>query len=104
MATVEVAGGAPRVLRVARPSGDFFYLEWRQPYGQFDAFSSTSAAVNGVIIRQAPDSGAVRSRLLDATPATTSFTDAPLAVGSTFVDPASSITITSVAVDSAQPR
>ena len=99
VAPAEVAGGTPRVVRVARPDGDFFYLESRTTYGQFDAFSSTSPAVNGVIIRLAPDGGAVRSRLIDTTPGTTSFIDAPLAVGRTFTDPTSGLTITTVALD-----
>lgn len=99
VAPAAVAGGTPRVVRVARPDGDFFYLESRTTYGQFDAFSSTSPAVNGVIIRLAPDGGAARSKLIDATPGTTSFTDAPLAPGRTFADPTSRLTITTVSVD-----
>jgi hypothetical protein len=99
VAPAAVAGGTPRVVRVARPDGDFFYLESRTTYGHFDAFSATSPAVNGLIIRLAPDGGAARSKLIDTTPGTTSFTDAPLPPGRTFSDPTSRLTIATVAVD-----
>jgi hypothetical protein len=99
MAVAEVAGGKPRILRVARPTGDFFYLEWRQPYGRFDAFAGTSAAVNGVMIRIATDTGRGRSKLLDTTPGTTSWYDAPLTKGRTFTDPTTGISITALGFD-----
>lgn len=93
------AGGSPRILRVARPAGNFFYVEFRQPYGTFDSFSTTAPAVNGVMIRLAPDTSRVPSKLIDTTPATTSFADAPLALGRTFVDPISRISITVVSLN-----
>jgi hypothetical protein len=99
MATVEVSGGVPRVLRAQRPQGDFLYLEWRQPYGRFDAFLATSPAVKGVIIRIASGTARGRSRLIDTTPGTTSWVDAPLMTGRTFMDPTSGISITTTAVD-----
>jgi hypothetical protein len=99
LATAEVAGGTPRILRIARPNGDFFYLEWRQPYGRFDAFATTAAAVRGVIIRIAPDTRRGRSKLIDTTPETTSWLDAPLVKGRTFVDPTNGISITTTELD-----
>jgi chitodextrinase len=91
--------GAPRLLRVARGDGTWFQLEFRQPAGLFDAFSALDPAVNGVSIRLAPDtSQLVQSKLLDATPETTTFTDAPLAVGRTLTDLVSGVRFTTVAV------
>ena len=97
VAPVEL-GGAPRLLRVARGDGNYFYLDFRQPYG-FDAFGAADPAVTGVTIRLAPDSATLtQSLLLDTTPATSSFADAPLGVGRTFTDPLSSISVTTLAV------
>ncbi len=65
----------------------YYYVEFRQPFG-FDNFTSTSPAVNGVILRDSFNyNTSTQSRLLDATPETTSYTDAPLLVGKTFTDP-----------------
>lgn len=100
VATAQVQGGVPRVLRIARTEGDYFYLEFRQPYGLFDNFSSTSSAVNGVMIRVAPNTAIVRSKLIDAVPATSTFTDATFAVGTTFHDPVNSIYVTVLSASS----
>ena len=75
---------------------DYFYLEFRQPFG-FDDFSLTAAKVTGVSIRVAPSYGnkSAHTYLLDATtPALTAFNDAQLIVGSTFTDPTRRVTIT----------
>ena len=95
-----VAGELPRVLRVPKPNGDYYYLEYRQPYGSFDDFPAAAAVVNGVTIRLAPELAAVRSRLIDTVPETSSFTDAPLRVGRTFTDSANRIYVTVLGVDS----
>lgn len=100
VATGQVAGGYPRILRVARPSGQFWYLEFRQPYGQFDNFSTSAAVVNGVSIRLAPDNSTTQTRLVDTTPGTSSFADAPLAVGATFTDPLDKISIKTLSIGS----
>lgn len=100
MATVEIDGGSPRILRVARPGGDFFYLEWRQTYGVYDAFGRTAPAVNGVMIRIAPDDGIARSRLIDTVPSTWTRSDAPLVIGRTFTDPTTGISVKAVSADS----
>ena len=101
VAPAAVDGASPRILRIARPAGDFFYLELRQRYGAYDAFDPMSPAVNGVLIRLAPDGGAVQSQLIDTTPETTSFADSPLVVGRTFADPVADISISTVSISSA---
>ncbi|HWH37924.1 MAG TPA: hypothetical protein VNT28_09115 [Candidatus Limnocylindrales bacterium] len=98
VATAQVAGGQPRILRVRRPAGNFLYLESRQPYGLFDNWAVGSPAVMGVMVRLAPDSKRVQSQLLDANPQTATFADAPLAAGQTFHDPLAGITVTTLAV------
>jgi fibronectin type 3 domain-containing protein len=98
VSTAQKAGGSPRILRVKRTASDYYYLEYRQPYGLFDDFSTTSAAVNGVMVRIAPDTLRVQSKLLDMNPSTTTFSDAPLAVGKTFTDPSTNLSISTVSI------
>jgi chitodextrinase len=91
----------PRLLRVARGDGNYLYLEFRQPSGAYDAFGASDPAVNGVIVRLAPDLNVrTQSLLLDTTPSTSSFADAPLAAGMTFTDGVTGISITTVSVSS----
>jgi chitodextrinase len=91
----------PRLNRIARGDGTFLYLEFRQPYGAY-GLPSTSAALTGVTVRVAPDEPIrAPTKLLDTNPSTTSFADAPLAVGKTFTDPASNVSITTTAVSPA---
>lgn len=79
---------------------DYYYLEFRQPYG-FDSFSSTSSVVNGVSIRIAPNYNTVKQTwLLDATPNTSTFTDSALLSGYAFYDPYKSLSITTLDVNS----
>ena len=98
----EQSGASPKVVRVARAgaTNQFFYLEFRQPFGtQFDNFTSTDPAVNGVSIRVAPDYPTrSQSWLIDTTPATSTYSDAPLAVGQTFTDPLSGVSFRTVSV------
>jgi hypothetical protein len=85
----------PRLLRVARGDGTYFYFEFRQPSGTYDNFSPTDPAVNGVLVRLAPDKTTIaQSALLDMTPATTTRDDAALLAGQTFTDPVSGISVT----------
>jgi hypothetical protein len=95
-----------QALRITRNASTYFLLEFRQPYGSyFDNYLSVDAAVNGVTIRITPGySTLTQSLLIDATPETWSFADAQLAVGKTFVDPLSGISITTVAVASLDAR
>jgi hypothetical protein len=100
VATLEVAGGVPRVLRVARPSGNYYYLEFRQPYGRYDNFSPGAAVVNGVSIRIAPGVGSLAfSKLIDTVPQTNGFNDAALGVGRGFADNINDIFVVTQAID-----
>jgi chitodextrinase len=91
--------GTPRLVRVARSDGTYLNLEFRQPWGTFDNFSAGDPVVNGVSIRIAPaTSTIVQSKLVDANPSTTTFSDAALGVGKTVVDPTSGVSITTVSV------
>jgi hypothetical protein len=78
-----------QLLRIPRGDGLFYYLELRQPFGSFfDNFAPGDPAVRGITVRLAPDySSTVQSQLIDTTPATESFEDAPLTIGRTFSDP-----------------
>jgi Gametolysin peptidase M11 len=91
--------GTPRLVRVARSDGTYLNLEFRQPWGIFDNFSTGDPVVNGVSIRIAPaTSTIVQSKLVDANPSTTTFSDAALGVGKTVVDPTTGVSITTVSV------
>ena len=102
LASADLASAAPpRAVRVPRGStGTYFYLELRSPTGAyFDNFSPSDPAVTGVSIRIAYDWGTIiQSQLLDTTPGTGGYGDAPLAVGQSFWDPLSGVTITTVSV------
>lgn len=88
-----------QALRVLRASNSYITLEFRRPYGIFDTFSTSAAVVNGVSVRLAPGyTTRLQSQLIDATPATTSFADAPLPVGGTIVDPLSGVSIMTLSV------
>jgi chitodextrinase len=93
---------APRAVRISRGGGEWFYLELRQPYGQyFDNFGPVDPAVLGVSIRLAGDwTAVIQSKLIDTRPATATFDDAPLGIGQTFVDPLSGISITTISAAS----
>jgi len=91
--------GTPRMLRVARGDGTYLNLEFRQPWDIFDNFSSGDPAVNGVSIRIAPDlSSIVQSKLVDANPSTSSFSDAALGVGQSVTDPLTGVSLTTISV------
>lgn len=91
--------GTPRMLRVARTDGTYLNLEFRQPWGTFDNFSVSDPVVNGVSVRVAPaTTSIVQSKLVDANPSTSSFSDAALGVGQTIVDPSTGVSITTLAV------
>jgi fibronectin type 3 domain-containing protein len=101
LSPVEIQSGSPHGLRIPRGDGTYFDLEYRRPYGNFDAFSPTSAAVNGVTVRKvASYSTANKPMLIDTTPQTASFLDAPLATGQAFVDPITGIKVTTASVSS----
>jgi hypothetical protein len=76
----------------------YYSLDFRQPYGTyFDDFSPDDPAVNGVAIR-ITDTPPNSAWLLDGTPATADFTDAPLPAGATLTDAQTGISITTLSV------
>ncbi|MEA2273851.1 MAG: cellulose 1,4-beta-cellobiosidase [Solirubrobacteraceae bacterium] len=105
LTAIEPDSGQPQVLRIPRAtsvqgSQEYYSLEYRQPYGTyFDNFSAGDPAVNGVTIRIVPDYSVIqRPLLVDTTPATTTFTDAPLGAGKTFDDATNKISVTTVSL------
>jgi uncharacterized repeat protein (TIGR01451 family) len=106
IAPIEWATSDVQVLRIPKEKDgngnitQYYYLEYRQPFG-FDNFSSTTPVANGVSIRLAPPYSIIsQSLLIDTTPETTSFSDAPLTVNKTFEDYLKGITISTTDVSS----
>jgi hypothetical protein len=88
-------------LRVQRTSSSYFALEYRQS-GPFDTFNAGDPAVSGVTVRlTGSDANRIQSQLLDMTPGTATFNDAPLLVGNTFVDPLTSVSMTTLTATTA---
>ncbi|HEY8192903.1 MAG TPA: hypothetical protein VIF36_03160 [Gaiellaceae bacterium] len=85
----------PQLLRIARGDGTYLYVDFRRPYRTFfETFSASSAAVNGVSLRIAPDlTSYVQSALIDAKPITHSLEDAPLLPGRSLEDPLSGVSV-----------
>ena len=99
LAPAEISGASPKLLRIARGDGTYLNLEYRQPSASFDDFASTDPAVTGVSVRIAPDASTiVQSQLIDASPGTTTFADAPFGLLQAFTDPVSRVTVTTVSV------
>src|SRR4051812_18402115 len=100
VAPLEQNQRGPIGLRVPRPGrADSLWIDFRQPAGAFDAYPATSPAVNGVLLHVDPDVTQVeQSRLLDATPDTTSFADASLTPGHSFTDSGTGIRVTTLSV------
>src|SRR4051812_10355090 len=99
VAPLESASG-PIGLRIPRPGrADSLWVDFRQPFGSFDTYAPTDPAVNGVLLHVDPDTTQIeQSRLIDATPQTTTFADASLTAGRTFVDGGTGIRITTLSV------
>jgi hypothetical protein len=82
---------------------DEYYLEFRQPYGQYDNFfNATSPSANGIYVRIGTADNSVDNgtSLLDMTPATSTFDDSALVSGKTFYDPVAQVSITTSSVTS----
>ena len=94
--------GSDRLLRIDRHNGTSLYLDVRSIHGPyFDNFSSTDAVVKGVTVRISPDLpspgyGLSQTQLVDTTPATSTYADAPLAVGATLTDPVTGLKVTTL--------
>lgn len=93
---IESTSTGPQALRVARnrnTSGQVsenYWLEYRRPFG-IDSFGAADPVVNGVSFRLARVAGvsgylSPNTLLLDTTPSTSTFTDAPLVAGQVFED------------------
>ena len=93
------------MLRIVRQTGTSFFVDVRATFGpDFDKFVAGSAAVTGVMIRLSADAGVpiwspTNTKLIDTTPGTSTYIDAPLAVGQTLTDPVSHISIKTISVD-----
>ncbi len=101
LGSTKYADSATKSLRINRTGSSatrhWFDVEFRQPGTLFDGFAPTAPVVNGATIRLVGDDTVrTQSWLIDTTPATTAFSDAPLGVGKTFTDPLSGIAITTL--------
>jgi chitodextrinase len=98
--------GSDRLLRIDRHDGTWLYLDLRSVHGTlFDDFAPSAPAVNGVTVRISPDDpspgyGLSQTQLVDTTPATASYADAPLAVGATLTDPITGLQVTTLSAGS----
>lgn len=101
IAPLEQNGGV-RMLRIPNGAGDFFDLDFRQRIGPFDSnYAPDAPAVNGVAIHLDDPVfalGSHPSRLLDMTPQTATFGDAPLLPGKRFTDFRTGVAIETLAV------
>lgn len=97
------SSGGVHLVRIPRGDGSYFDLDFRMTYGVFDDFAAGSPAVSGVTIRlgwgtASPTNNPHATQLIDTTPSTSSWADAPLLVGKTFTDPVSTISFTTMSV------
>lgn len=92
--------------RIARGDGTYLSLEFRRPTPPYDAYTDSDPLVNGVIVRIVTSGATMHNRLVDATPATTTTSDAPLAAGRTLVDEIAdaAVTVCSVTAQGANLR
>lgn len=81
---------------------NYYYLEYRRPYGIFDTFDSADPVVNGISIRLGSNYSDLHdvSNLIDTTSSTTTFNDAALGVGKTFNDTYHGVRIKTISVSS----
>jgi hypothetical protein len=100
LSPVQFSGDGPRMLRIPRPNGGYYFLEIRQSFGTFDDFGAEAPPVNGVSIRTASTLVEAKTKLIDTAPETCTFNDAPLIEGQTFGDVINRISITTIGVDS----
>jgi hypothetical protein len=103
IAPMEALSGTPEVLRIPKPGGGSYYVEYRYPIGFFD---SQPPALQGVLVHtDAPadsDPNDPDTLLVDMHPATNlSWTDAAMDVSQTFSDPLTGISIQNLGQDAA---
>lgn len=94
---LETPGINPKALRIQTALGDWLYVELRRPFG-FDSYISTNANVMSGVLVHYFDGGPNGVYLLDMTPATSSWSDPALTVGTTFQDSAGNVSITPTGV------
>lgn len=96
------AASGMRAVRIRRDTVDgvdrYYSLEVRRAEPRFDDFFCMEPVVQGVTLRLGVGD---QSYLLDTTPGTASYDDAPLTVGQTYVDTARGISIRTLRVDDA---
>jgi hypothetical protein len=94
IAPMETLTGGVELLRLPKPGGGNYYVEYRQPIGYFD---SQAPALSGVLVRtdaSHTDGNSPDTLLLDMHPLTgANWTDAAMDLGQVFSDPATGITI-----------
>ncbi|XXF75432.1 NEW3 domain-containing protein [Myxococcaceae bacterium GXIMD 01537] len=89
------SSGGVKALKVRRGTGNdaWLWLEYRRPVGNYDT-SLGSQAYGGAVVHASDASTGAHTYLLDFTPATSSWSDAPLKAGTTWVDPYSNLSLT----------
>ncbi len=90
---------ADRLFLVPRAGGGYLEFEYHLSLGDFDTYGTSDPVVNGVTVRYAPDDPSGQTSLIDSTPATSSFADAPVLDGASLSDPIGGISVTVVAAD-----
>jgi hypothetical protein len=97
----ESPGSNSKALKVKTPSGDWYYVEYRQAIGFDTSTVSTNANVkNGIVLHLWSQQNPNGIYLLDMTPATDSWSDPALEMNATFSDKTAGITITPAWVNS----
>ncbi len=95
--TTELSG--TQMLRIDKNASYDYYLEFRQPTTQFGNYTSYQDGINGVTIHLARNTTfADESFLLDMSPLTNTFNDAPLSVGEVYTDPTINLRIETLSV------
>ena len=106
LANPEQSSAAVQVIRLIRNvtgnvTRDYYYLEYRRPYGVFDNFPASDPVVNGISIRIAPPFTApTQSKIIDTTENTATFGDASLGLGRICCDGIFNISVTALAINS----
>lgn len=95
LAPYESPGGIKALkIRQNAASNTNYYLEFRQPIGFDASVASYPSVVRGVLAHTGSTSNGDSSRLLDMTPATSSWYDPALVTGATYHDASAGVTIT----------
>ena len=90
----EPPGSNPKALKFRTSAGDWYYIEYRQPFG-FDSstVSSNTNVRNGVVVHWVDGGAASGVYLLDMTPATSSWSDPALDLSQSYSDSSAGLTI-----------